>query len=63
MNTLGNILLTVGFFGILGSAGASDLNDISLQQAFIQVICSIFVIVLGLMIKNKVGERNEQQQK
>ena len=59
MNTLGNILLTVGFFGILGSAGASDLNDISLQQAFIQVICSIFVIVLGLMIKNKVGERNE----
>lgn len=63
MNTLGNILLTVGFFGILGSAGASDLNDISLQQAFIQVICSIFVIVLGLLIKNKVGERNEQQQK
>ena len=59
MNTLGNILLTVGFFGILGSAGASDLNDISLQQAFIQVICSIFVIVLGLMIKNKVGEENE----
>lgn len=60
MNTLGNILLTVGFFGVLGSAGATDLNDISLQQAFIQVICSIFVIVLGLMIKNKVGKKNEQ---
>ena len=61
MNTLGNILLTVGFFGILGSAGASDLNDISLQQAFLQVICSIVIIVLGLIIKNKVGEKNEQQ--
>ena len=59
MNTLGNILLTVGFFGILGSAGASDLNDISLQQTFLQVICSIFIIGLGLMIKNKVGEKNE----
>ena len=42
MNTLGNILLTLGFFGILGSAGASDLNDISLQQAFLQVVCSIY---------------------
>lgn len=61
MNTLGNILLTLGFFGILGSAGASDLNDISLQQAFLQVVCSIFIIGLGLMIKNKVGEKNEQQ--
>ena len=59
MNTLGNILLTVGFFGILGSAGATDLNDSSLQQAFLQVVCSIFIIALGLLIKNKVGEENE----
>ena len=55
MNKLGNLLLTVGLLGILGTAGASDLNDISFSQMFTQVAFSLLIVILGVKAKNKAN--------
>lgn len=55
MNKLGNLLLTVGLLGILGTAGASDLNDIAFSQMLIQVAISLVILILGIKAKNKAN--------
>lgn len=55
MNKLGNLLLTVGLLGVLGTAGASDLNDISVSQMLTQVAISLVIVILGLKAKNKAN--------
>lgn len=55
MNTLGNLLLTIGLLGILGTAGASDLNDIAFSQMLTQVAISLVVVILGIKAKNKAN--------
>lgn len=55
MNKIGNLLLTVGLLGILGTAGASDLNDISFSQMLTQVAISLVVVFLGIKAKNKAN--------
>ena len=55
MNKLGNLLLTIGLLGILGTAGASDLNDITVSQMLTQVVFSLLIVILGLKAKNKAN--------
>ena len=55
MNKLGNLLLTIGLLGILGTAGASDLNDISFSQMLTQVAISLVIVILGMKAKNKAN--------
>lgn len=55
MNKLGNLLLTIGLLGILGTAGASDLNDITVSQMLTQVAFSLLIVILGVKAKNKAN--------
>lgn len=55
MNKLGNLLLTIGLLGIWGTAGASDLNDITFSQMLTQVAVSLVVVILGIKVKNKAN--------
>lgn len=55
MNKLGNLLLTVGLLGVLGTAGASDLNDITVSQMLTQVAISLVILALGVKAKNKAN--------
>lgn len=55
MNKLGNLLLTIGLLGILGTAGASDLNDITFSQMLTQAAISLVILTLGVKAKNKAN--------
>lgn len=55
MNKIGNLLLTVGILGLFGTAGASDLNDISFSQMLTQAAISLVVLALGVKAKNKAN--------
>ena len=55
MNKLGNLLLTIGLLGILGTAGASDLNDITVSQMLTQAAISLVILALGVKAKNKAN--------
>lgn len=55
MNKLGNLLLTIGLLGILGTAGASDLNDITFSQMSTQIAISLVIVILGIKAKNKAN--------
>lgn len=55
MNKIGNLLLTIGLLGILGTAGASDLNDITFSQMLTQLAISLVVVILGIKAKNKAN--------
>ena len=53
---IGSILAAVGFICILGTAGASDLGNISLVQTVVQAAISLGAVVLGLAIISKTEE-------
>ena len=55
MNKLGNLLLTIGLLGVLGTAGASDLNDITVSQMLTQIAISLLIVILGVKAKNKAN--------
>lgn len=55
MNKIGNLLLTVGILGLFGTAGASDLNDISFSQMLTQAAISLVILALGVKVKNKAN--------
>ena len=55
MNKLGNLLLIIGVLGLFGTAGASDLNDISFSQMLTQAAISLVILALGVKAKNKVN--------
>ena len=47
MKTLLNILIGIGVFLFIGTAGASDNGNISFSQIIIQILISIALITLG----------------
>jgi hypothetical protein len=51
IQTIGTILITLGFVFILGTAGASDNDAISFAQIIIQIVISFGISMLGLIIK------------
>jgi hypothetical protein len=51
IQTIGTILITLGFVFILGTAGASDNDAISFAQIIIQIVISFGISTLGLIIK------------
>ena len=46
-------LAALGFFIILGTAGASDQNSISLMQVLIQSIIGLALMCIGTMDRRK----------
>lgn len=53
---IGSILAAVGFICILGTAGASDLGNISLVQTVVQAVISLGVSALGLAVIKKMED-------
>lgn len=51
IQTIGTILITLGFVFILGTAGASDNDAISFAQIIIQIVISFGISMLGFIIK------------
>ena len=48
MNTLYQCIVSVGLFIIIGTAGSTDLNTISLTQTILFVILGLVIIFIGL---------------
>ena len=49
MKTLFECIVSVGLFIIIGAAGSTDLNTISLTQAILAVIFGLVIIGIGLI--------------
>lgn len=49
MNTFFQCIVSVGLFIIIGAAGSTDLNTISLTQAILTVILGLVIIGIGLI--------------
>lgn len=49
MNTLYQCIVSVGLFIIIGAAGSTDLNTISLTQAILTVILGLVIMGIGLI--------------
>jgi hypothetical protein len=49
MNTFFQCIVSVGLFIIIGAAGSTDLNTISLTQAILTVILGLVIIFIGLI--------------
>lgn len=47
---IGRVLIVIGFLLMLGTAGASDLNNISFNQIITQLAISLCITMFGLMI-------------
>lgn len=54
MNTLYQCIVSVGLFIIIGAAGSTDLNTISLTQAILTVILGLVITFIGLVGCNSV---------
>ena len=48
-----SVMIFLGFFGLTGTAGAVDWNDISLCRAIIQYAVSISLLIAGAIGINK----------
>lgn len=48
MNTFYQCIVSVGLFIIIGTAGSTDLNVISLTQTILFVILGLVIIFIGL---------------
>lgn len=48
MNTFFKCIVSVGLFIIIGTAGSTDLNTISLTQAILFVILGLVITFIGL---------------
>ena len=49
MKTLFECIVSVGLFIIIGAAGSTDLNTISLTQAILIVILGLVIMFIGLI--------------
>lgn len=49
MNTLFQCIVSVGLFIIIGAAGSTDLNTISLTQAILTIILGLVIMGIGLI--------------
>lgn len=49
MKTLFECIVSVGLFIIVGAAGSTDLNTISLTQAILIVILGLVIMFIGLI--------------
>ena len=48
MKTLFECIVSVGLFIIIGAAGSTDLNTISLTQAILIVILGLVIMFIGI---------------
>ena len=48
-----SVMIFMGFFGLAGTAGAIDCNDISLLRAIIQYAVSMSFLIAGAIGVNK----------
>ena len=48
MKTLFECIVSVGLFIIVGAAGSTDLNTISLTQAILIVILGLVIMLIGI---------------
>ena len=53
---IGIAFILIGFIFMLGTAGASDLGNISLIQTIVQAAISLGVVALGLVVISKTEE-------
>lgn len=49
MNTFFEIVVSVGLFIIIGVAGSSDLNAISLTQTILFIILGLVIMFIGII--------------
>lgn len=49
MKTLFECVVSVGLFIIIGAAGSTDLNTISLTQAILFVILGLVIMFIGIV--------------
>lgn len=49
MNTFFECIVAIGLFIIIGAAGSTDINTISLTQAIIYALIGIIVIAIGML--------------
>ena len=49
MKTLFECVVSVGLFIIIGAAGSTDINTISLTQAMLTVILGLVIIFIGVI--------------
>jgi hypothetical protein len=49
MKTLFECIVSVGLFIIIGTAGSTDLNAISLTQTILFVILGLVIMLIGLI--------------
>ena len=50
MNRIKIVLITVGFLIIIGTAGASDLNGITFEQAMIQTSFGMILLLIASLM-------------
>lgn len=57
MNTFFECIVAIGLFIIIGAAGSTDINSISLSQAVIYALIGIITMLIGVigckMTKNR----------
>lgn len=56
IKTIGKVMMIIGIIFMLGTAGASDLDTISLTQTMIQLVISLSVTTLGFIINKKMED-------
>lgn len=49
MNTFFECIVAIGLFIIIGAAGSTDINSISLSQALIYTLIGIIIVLVGVM--------------
>lgn len=49
MNTFFGCIVAIGLFIIIGAAGSTDINSISLSQALIYALIGIIIVFIGVM--------------
>jgi hypothetical protein len=54
VKVIGTTLIIIGLFALLGTAGASDLGNISISQILIQILLGVIIFALGLITLNKM---------
>ena len=60
MNALFEFVVAIGLFIIIGAAGSTDINAISLTQAMFYVIIGIVITSIGMLgIKGNRGEQRK----
>ena len=60
MNALCECIVAIGLFIIIGTAGSTDINAISLTQALLYIVVGIIIISIGMLgIKGNGGKQRK----